>query len=1227
MSTLRLTQSIVKPQRFRVEAVLEGDGLPRQVATTEFDFVVPPQDREDLRWYLEDYLLHTADPAQEIAARIEKRIKETGVELFEAIFQTNDDVRNMWAALQENLNDTRVEIITGGRDSTALPWELLRDPKTDMPLALSTSAFVRGSHQNAQEAHLPQGGTKPIRILLVICRPGGGDDVPFRSVANRLIKGLSGSAREAFQLDVLRPPTFAQLEKVLRAAKTDGKPYHVVHFDGHGMYEDPQAKYANEIPKNWRGYLVFENPTHQAQTELVHGTVLGEILSEFDVPVLVLNACRSGSAETPAKPVSLAELLEQGSAHSAAANSAPRKNVDSAERAFGSLAQEVINTGVAGVVAMRYNVYVATAAQFMANLYSSLVRGQALGEAVTWGRKQLDAQPLREIVYQSRPLQDWIVPIVHEAATVTLFPKPPQKPELGITISVSVTASSRGGLAPELEKQPDVGFFGRDETLLALDRVFDRDKVALLHGYAGSGKTSTAVEFARWYKLTGGVAGPVLFTSFEQHKSLVRILDEAIPCTFGNELEKSGVRWLTLVNDQRRDMALKMITENPVLWIWDSIEQIAGFPAGAKSAWSDPEQRALLDFLSAAKTTKAKFLLTSRRQDQSWLGDLPVRISVPDMNKQDTIELARAIAEKYGRQLGNIDDWVPLLYLTQGNPLTIAVLIGQALRERLKTKAEIETFVSRLRNGEVMFADQPGEGRDKSLSASLNYGFEHAFNEAERKQLALLHLFQGFINIRSLLSMGHPGFSWCLPELRTLTLDEAFALLDRAAEIGWLIPAEEEGNWWIHPALSVHLKGLFNQFYAQDETRVLLAFVESVAAMSKFCVRRYDLGHRDAALILTKEERNLLFALQVSKKFLWKKHLIAAAQALRLLYCGLKNVDGRIEWRRLVDEITPELIDPRTGGPLASLENEWLLLMDYRVEVTQDAGLLAEAERLQNSMQGWLQTSLATLIANPTEDATELERYRLSFFVRGVMKLGGLQLQQHKPEGFASSEAAFELMVMMGRETDAASCALNLASAYTMIPERRDPVKAEFWCRKCLGFLDQEDSRRGSVYLLVLYLSKLYDKPGLSTLCTSLANENPMVRSYHDKHDPKSQDPLLTFEQLGKFPLPPVTDPRQRINALRVRGHCRIVVADMGGVTDFQEAVQLAESIGDSGLIAQLQLQLAQDLLERKRLADAKIYALAAVRNFKTLGNCAIQEIKKAQKVITSIGRLQAQGS
>ena len=189
-----------------------------------------------MRWYLEDYLQYPRDPAPKIAARIEKRMAEIGTELFKGVFQSNDDARDLWAALRPKLSDTRVEIVTGVEEATTLPWERLRDPKTDVTLALRAQSFVRAHHGAAERPRVPQAGAGPIRILLVICRPRGADDVPFRSVANRLLKGLSGTHQDALRLDVLRPPTFEQLSRVLREAKTQNEPYHVVHFDGHGTY-------------------------------------------------------------------------------------------------------------------------------------------------------------------------------------------------------------------------------------------------------------------------------------------------------------------------------------------------------------------------------------------------------------------------------------------------------------------------------------------------------------------------------------------------------------------------------------------------------------------------------------------------------------------------------------------------------------------------------------------------------------------------------------------------------------------------------------------------------------------------------------------------------------------------------------------------------------------------------------------------------------------------------
>src|SRR5262249_56522900 len=66
-------------------------------------------------------------------------------------------------------------------------------------------------------------------------------------------------------------------------------------------------------------------------------------------------------------------------------------------RAYGSLAAEVADTGVPGVVAMRYNVYVVSAAQFMADLYAHLLAGRSLGQAAGAARKALADNPVRQI--------------------------------------------------------------------------------------------------------------------------------------------------------------------------------------------------------------------------------------------------------------------------------------------------------------------------------------------------------------------------------------------------------------------------------------------------------------------------------------------------------------------------------------------------------------------------------------------------------------------------------------------------------------------------------------------------------------------------------------------------------------------------------------------------------------------------------------------------------------
>lgn len=300
MHTLCLTQTALGEDRYAAMLSLDN-GAP---VSTQFSFSLDAQAREDLRWYLEDYLQNPLDPAPLLARRVEEKMIEVGARLFREVFESSEPARRMWARMTDMLSETRIEIITGIREATAIPWELLRDPLTDVPLALRAQSFVRAPVDSAQPALAPQSAhSDKLRVLLVICRPAGREDVPFRSVASRIVRTLTQEARDLVQLDVLRPPTFEQLSKTVREAKRAGAPYHMVHFDGHGVYEELIPAQESQDDKTYparlaellkrlnvitlgtpragkHGYVLFENPKSASNMTLVDGAALGNLMVE-----------------------------------------------------------------------------------------------------------------------------------------------------------------------------------------------------------------------------------------------------------------------------------------------------------------------------------------------------------------------------------------------------------------------------------------------------------------------------------------------------------------------------------------------------------------------------------------------------------------------------------------------------------------------------------------------------------------------------------------------------------------------------------------------------------------------------------------------------------------------------------------------------------------------------------------------------------------------------------
>lgn len=1214
MSLLRLTQHIEKEDNYRIEIAFEDDNGKRQTAKSRFEFRMTDQDRTELRWYLEDYLQYPLDPAPKIAERIEARIRELGIELFKNIFHANDNARDLWAKLRDKLADMRVEVETDVKGATALPWELLRDPKTDEALALRAKAFVRTYTEPAQEIYKPQPADK-VRILLVICRPGGGADVPFRSVSGYMLKGLTDAARERFELDVLRPPTFEQLSKTLRNAKAAGKPYHIVHFDGHGGYlntntTNPATWLSSLIPlmlsgprDGSHGYLFFEHPKPDAKNEnsqLVDGPALGKLLAETDTPVLILNACRSAHADIQEKPD-------------------VAKDVDEAQsqvRAFGSLAQEVMNEGVAGVVAMRYNVYVVTAAQFVADLYAALASGQGLGEAVSMGRKQLAAQPLREIAFDPIPLQDWSVPVAYEAAPIQLFQRAGATHASPLRIDLSKTTRAEDSLP-----RPDVGFFGRDETILALDRAFDTQSVVLLNAYAGSGKTMTAAEFARWYAQTGGLRGPILFTSFEQYKPMAQVLS-AVEETYRPILEQNNIQWLALSDDDRLNLTLQIFQQIPPLWIWDNVEPVNGFPPGADSAWSLSEQRELRTFLQIVTAqSKTKFLLTSRRDEQDWLGDVAARITLPPMRWQECFELVREIAIRQEHRISDVQDWKSLIQFAGGNPMTLTIVAKQALRDGKRTKEQIEEYVRQLRNGEVGFKDEASEGRSKSLGASLSYGFEQAFSADERKVLALLHFFQGFVDV-DVLRLMVAGKTWGVGS-KDFTNETGIAILDKAADIG-LLTSHGGGYYTIHPALPWFFRSLFERCYPQtvdggplteegespstvhrpsSAQAALRAFVESMGELSNYYANQYENGNRDVIAPLRREEPNLLHARSLARQHGWWQEIINAMQGLRHLY---DHTGRRAEWKRLVEEIVPDFVGA-DDLPLSGREEGWRFVIEYLASLAMETRQWSEAEGYVRKKVEFARSRAASLLARPAESLSVGEKNTLRSLAVSIEQLGHIQREQDKPECANSYKEAIPLCQQIGDKPEEAVLAFNLGHAYKDLPTLRNLDEAERWYRRSLELRAEGDGLgRGK--------------------CNNQLGATTYEHFIDSRKEGKAEEELLKhlnaavdYYQQALALLPP-----DAVNDLAVT-HCQlgIIYAQAGnlqqGLDNWQQGIALFESIGNLFEAGKHRRNISVFLIQDNRLSDALLYARAALRNFESYGGRAKDMEDRTKGLIAAI--------
>ncbi|HWM95067.1 MAG TPA: CHAT domain-containing protein [Thermoanaerobaculia bacterium] len=905
-----------------------GQGASGYTSQVPLLFDLGERDRSRLRFYLENFLTCPNPAALKPAADLRADLRHWGEELFQQVFKNDRKALFHYQEATRDLHSLRIEVLADHPQAWTVPWELLYDPNLGW-LAPQARSFVRRlAVLEERETWIPQPG-EPLRVLYVVGRPAGSLEIPFHSVARSVLQ-IAADLGDRLRIDFLRPPTFERLAKVMSEAAEAGRPYHVLHFDGHGVFTESPQDFAGELDpgfvqegdrlvrRPWtrrrggaRGYLIFEDLEGGESRRLVDGVQIGNLVARTHTSLVVLHACQSATARVEALERMAADPTGPGRCPASPVGEAPDDHDQ--DLAYQSLTAEIMRSVPRAVVALPWTLPPFTATRVLSGLYGRIAEGLPVGESVTAIRAELLNGVRRESVLGSVEMDDWLVPLVHESV-----PLPICDPGHGRR-GRSQVFQEEPPPGTELPPAPAWGFVDRPEVLFTLDRAFDVHGTVLLHAFAGAGKTSLAREFAHWYRQSGGVGGAeepgvLLWSSFDTYDPAAPF--EAFETGFAGRLLREGV-WAAAGREERRTILLNVLREEPAFWVWDNVELVGGFPP--EPLWSQEERTFLADLLRDLSETRCKVLLVGRRAEEEWLGDLPWRITLPPMPMEERGELTIRIAAQHGLAPRELMSFAPLLRLSEGNPLTLAFLLGEALSEGLRKREEVNAFVADLR-----LETKDGEP-SVALLSSLRYGYESAFEGKDRERLALLHLFRGCVDLNVLCWMGHPEAPWCLAPVRDLGRETWTALLDRAAEAG-LLASRGGDSYGVHPALPFFFRGLFERFWNGEELAAARAFTESVAGLGSYYRRKYQVGNRDARDArelrdviagLLAQEANLLQARALARRHGWWSAVVHAMEGLETLY---RHTGRDEEWKRLLRETVPEFVDPVTEEPLPGRE-------------------------------------------------------------------------------------------------------------------------------------------------------------------------------------------------------------------------------------------------------------------------------------------------------------------
>lgn len=850
------------------------DATDPAAESPEFPLVAPfgRIEATELRFYLERYFLTPYGSFTERARGIEASLPEWGQDLWETLPNRDPTAAGpikAWKAqamqcerrftvqappafklrrsateAEKAAHHTELEAVT---ELLALPWELLHDGHGYLFHA-GIGVRVRRSLPGGEEpAVLPEAARQaPLRVLAVCARPeaDGTSYIDHRVSIQPLTEALNALGDLA-EYEILSPPTFPALCDSLHAALEAGRPFHIVHFDGHGVFDKV----------NGLGALVFERPEDTAKlyhrrAEIVPADRLGAELRHCGVGLFFLEACQSAQAE---------------------------------QNPEASVAGRLLQSGVASVVAMSHSVLVETARRFTAAFYPALAGGARVGAAMLAGQRELARHRQRGWGWeprgdqpgkmQRRPLelQDWFVPVLYQdGADPVLLPAPPPAERVRHEL-----AKDRALATGNLPAPPPHAFVGRSRLLLAAERLMlEAGKhYVVLRGEGGEGKTTLAAELARWLVATRRAS----HAAFATVENLPPEAARAVLAQWGTQLVPDFAARADTLEHAVDALATALRTRSVVL-VLDNMESILPPPADSAAAGARASDAgvlaAILDTCARLRelAPRTRLVLTSREAlpADSLFGDRAHLLEVGRLSRDEGMELvSRVLAQKEGGQVNaealraeQEEDIAALVSTVNAHARSLVLLTPELAARGLR--ATTEAVAAIMADLERRY---PGE-RERSLFASVELSLRRLPAEV-RGVIAPLGVVEG------------GGSIWSLMDIVELDADTALQVCQLLAQVGLceMVGVVEEPQrpsdiyLRFDPALAPALLRELRDQGDEVETQARTRWAQAYRGLAGFLYQQQSQDAHLAAHLTLLELPNLLAALRA-----WSEAMTAAAE-------------------------------------------------------------------------------------------------------------------------------------------------------------------------------------------------------------------------------------------------------------------------------------------------------------------------------------------------------------